>query len=210
MWRWILVIAAVGVLGLTLWGRWQRRPYDPGPGRVAPDEPEQMDVAAGPAAIPVDDYALTPLADFRIRARVLARRRYRLGREADLSPIDLALGWGPMSDSAVLAKLRISQGGRHYYWSTRGYKAPIPISEIERGSANMHLIPATPEAAKACKAARVGQVVEFSGSLVHVKAADGWRWQSSTTRADIGAGACELVYVRDFRVVPPTPAAPKH
>jgi hypothetical protein len=50
---------------------------------------------------------LTSLASFDIRARVLARERYRFDRAADLSPIDLALGWGRMSESAVLDQLKI-------------------------------------------------------------------------------------------------------
>jgi hypothetical protein len=30
---------------------------------------------------------------------------------------------------------------------------------------------------------------------------DGWRWRSSLTRNDTGAGACEVIFVRDFQVL---------
>ena len=54
-------------------------------------------------------------------------------------PEDLALGWGRMSDSDVLAKIDITQSGRFYYWHVDDF--PIPRREIETSSANMHMIP---------------------------------------------------------------------
>jgi hypothetical protein len=39
---------------------------------------------------------------------VLSVERYRTGREAEISPVDFALGWGSMSDDAVTSKLDIS------------------------------------------------------------------------------------------------------
>jgi hypothetical protein len=38
-------------------------------------------------------------------------------------------------------------------------------------------------------------VVTLRGRLVEASGADGWRWRSSLTREDSGAGACELVLV---------------
>jgi hypothetical protein len=70
----------------------------------------------------------------------LSSERYSLGREADLSPVDLALGWGKMSDEAVLSKINITQSNRFYYWHVDAF--PIPRREIEINSANMHMIPA--------------------------------------------------------------------
>ena len=210
MWRWCFAVLLAVVLVWTVWSRWRDRPFDPGPGQVAPAVPQQTDVsgsAAAPFAFGKDE--VTPLAEFKATARVLACRRYHLGRESALSPIDVALGWGAMSDAAVLGKLSFSQGNRYYFWHVRGYKAPIPVADIEHGSANMHLIPATKELAAACKRVRVGQVIQFSGLLVEVKGADGWRWRSSLTRDDIGAGACELVYVKEFRVLPAPAATPQ-
>ena len=55
-----------------------------------------------------------PVAGFSIDARVLSREEYAVGREADLSPLDLALGWGPMRRDDVLSQLKISQGARFY------------------------------------------------------------------------------------------------
>lgn len=147
----------------------------------------------GVPSLRVETYVVTPLATFQVAGRVLGARHYRFDREADLSPVDLAMGWGPMADPAVLRTIDISQGGRFYYWHTNAL--PIPAEAISRHSANMHLVPASPAVATRLAAITQGQKVRFKGYLLQVQADDGWHWRSSTTRDDTGAGACELVLV---------------
>lgn len=147
----------------------------------------------------VNGYVLEPLADFSIEARVLSREDYHIGREADLSPTDLALGWGRMSDERVLTSINVTQSGRFYFWSTPEF--PIPRREIETSSANMHIIPADAYVEKQLSKVRKGQVVRIQGYLVEAKASDGWHWKSSLTREDTGNGACELIYVKSLSVV---------
>ena len=130
---------------------------------------------------------------------VLGKENYYLGREAELSPVDLAFGWGPMSDEKVLKHISISQSNRFYYWSTR--KFPIPRRQIEINSANMHLIPANDDIKKRLKSVREGQVIRLQGYLVRVQASDGWNWQTSLTRKDVGAGACELIWVEQLSIL---------
>jgi hypothetical protein len=130
---------------------------------------------------------------------VLGAERYRFDRGAELAPVDLALGWGPMSDTAVLEQIEISQSNRFYFWRVAQF--PIPRHDIEANSANMHMIPADTIVEDTLKGVRVGQVVRISGYLVEVAGADGWRWRSSLTRDDTGNGACELVWVESVQVL---------
>lgn len=186
---------------LVAWGGWQwwmHRPVSPGPGVVAPMAPQQAGLDGAPAFTRAE-YKITPLARFRVEARVLGVERYRLGREAGLAPVDLALGWGPMSDDRVLGGLAITQGNRFYYYSWKDMP-PLPPTEIVAHSANMHMIPADMQVAKQLERVRIGQVVEFEGELVAVQASDGWRWRSSLSRTDTGNGACELVWVKSLRI----------
>ena len=62
-----------------------------------------------------------------------------MGGLAKLVPTDFAVGWGPMSDSAVLADIEIDQANRFYFWRTDSW--PIARNAIETHSANWHLIP---------------------------------------------------------------------
>lgn len=144
-------------------------------------------------------YQIKPLANFAVRARVLSREDYSLGREADLSPTDLALGWQRMADPAVYGPLNISQGGRWYRYSWRD-QPPIPLQEIIESSANMHMIAADATVERALAKVRKGQFVRITGKLVEVSHASGWRWTSSLTRSDSGASACELVWVESLQV----------
>ncbi|MFV1921212.1 MAG: hypothetical protein ACMZ63_01190 [Methylotenera sp.] len=148
----------------------------------------------------IKGYHITPLEPFDLHARVLSSKRYRSDKEADLVPVDLALGWGPMADRQISSQVQVTQSNRWYHWRVERF--PIPRREIETNSANMHLIPATPEVAEAIQSVKVGQMVRFSGDLVEViDPAKGWRWKSSLTRNDTGAGACELVLVKSFTVL---------
>lgn len=191
-----LLLALLVAYGAWQW--WTTRAVSPGPGVVAPKAPLQVDLDGAPE-FTRRDYLFRPLARFRIEARVLGVERYRLGREAELSPLDVALGWGPMSDDRVLSQLAISQGNRFYYYSWKD-QPPIPLSSIIANSANMHLIPADGLVANRLDGVRVGQLVEISGELVSIRANDGWQWRSSLSRTDSGNGACEIVWVKEIRV----------
>lgn len=157
-------------------------------------DPSQGPVPAGVAPFRHGSFRLTPLATFSIEARVLSREDYTFDAGARLSPTDLALGWGRMADPAVYETLGISQGGRWYRYRWAG-APPIPVREIERSSANMHLVPADDSIAAALRQVDPGQTVRLQGWLVEAHGDDGWRWRSSTRRDDVGDGACELVYV---------------
>lgn len=170
-----------------------------GPGVLATESPQQKNISPS-VTYKDDEYTITEFAKFHIKAKVLAKENYYIGREADLSPTDLALGWGRMSDESVLDNIDISQSNRFYRWRVESF--PIPRREIETHSANMHLIPANDSIKREIDRLQQGEIIEISGSLVNVTAPDGWRWTSSKTRNDTGRGACELIWVEHVRVVP--------
>lgn len=140
---------------------------------------------------------VTPLARFAVTAVVLSRERYRFDPDAKLAPVDLALGWGPMSEAATLNALSISQGHRWYHYSWSG-APPLPLDEIRRWSANMHLIPANAQVRAELLQVRRHEVVIFSGYLVELRDPTGWHWRSSTSREDSEGGACEVVWVEQL------------
>jgi hypothetical protein len=190
----IFLVALVGV-GLWFgWGDWQQREIKHEPGVLVAAEPLQRNLA-GATPIRQGNFSLTPRAEFSVKARVLSTERYRMDATSSLMPRDLALGWGPMSDSSVLAEVDISQSGRFYFWRTRSNVPPIPLAMIAASSANMHLIAADASVARTIDRARVGHIIELEGQLVDVRADNGWQINTSLTRADAGAGACEIIYV---------------
>ena len=193
---WVGLMFAVPVLFAGCeW--WMGRPVKQSPGVLVSADPVQSEPGDVP---PLDKtgYQIRPLAKYEIKARVLSSERYRWDAGADLVPIDLAVGWGAMSNTAVLDKLDIWQSGRWYQWRAQAF--PLPPEEITRLSANMHLIPADNSVAKQISKARTGQMVTMKGYLVEARRADGFVWTSSLSRVDSGAGACELMWVSSFVV----------
>ena len=204
--RWLWIALAVGLAALV----WAGKPR-PGarlaqagqagvacvlpPSPRAGEEPLQTGVPSAMRAFRLGDYTVSPLAGFSAEARVLSREDYHFGVESELSPTDLALGWRRMADPAVYRRLDITQSGRwyHYRWGAEG--PPLPVDEIVRSSANMHLVPADDHVARALSRVKPDQTVRLQGWLVEVQRDDGWRWRSSLTREDSGGGACELIYV---------------
>ncbi|MDI1308878.1 MAG: hypothetical protein PSV17_05530 [Methylotenera sp.] len=192
--KFLLVLMCLVAFGA--YQHYQHRPVVHGVGEIASAEPIQT--STGTADIQFKGFTLTPLADYSIKARVLSTEDYSMGTEAELSPTDLALGWGPMSDEAVLNKIKITQGNRFFYWHVDEF--PIPQREIEIHAANTHIIPANDSIKRQLSKIRPGQVVSIKGQLIEAKRADGWHWRSSLTREDTGAGACEVVYVTELSV----------
>ena len=193
----ILFVVLVLLAGLA-YRDWSLREIEYPPGVLVSEVPTQVNVR-GLASVTMDGYELTPRAKFEIRARVLSRKDYSWGTEADLSPVDLALGWGVMSDQAVLDRIEISQGSRWYY--TR-YELPAPISEKEiiQNSGNMHMVPAQNRIRKKLKEVRVGDIVRLRGTLVDIDHPSGWYWRTSLSRDDTGGGSCEIVYLEEIEI----------
>ncbi|WP_273151966.1 hypothetical protein [Methylophaga thiooxydans] len=143
-----------------------------------------------------NDFLITPLADFSLQAKVLSREDYWLDKESELAPTDLALGWQNMSDESVLSQIDIRQSGRWYRWRVEQF--PIPRRELETQSANMHIVPADDHVAAMLDLVKSGQIISLKGQLIKAQAIDGWHWQSSLSREDTGANACELIYVTEL------------
>lgn len=187
--KWLLLAALVALL---VW--WLHEPAAGWKGLPAA-RPPQQDATQLPPPFKHGDYTVTPLARYALQAVVLGRERYRNDRGAELAPVDLALGWGPMSAANAINGLTISQSGRwyEYRWSAEG--PPLDPGEIARNSANTHCIPATPEIRQKLLAVRRHDLVALGGYLVEVTGSDGYRWRSSLTRDDTAGGACELVWI---------------
>lgn len=195
--RWLIILLLVLVV---LAGReWLQRPVEQPYGLRLSQIPKQENLANATSR-QLGVFRLQPRARFDVEARVLSTERYRMGISADLTPLDLALGWGVMSDQAIVDQLTVSQGARWYIlrW---GQQAPAPEREIMRSSGNMHIIPADDAVRKQAFALRVGEFVKLTGYLVDAQGPNGFRWGTSLTRDDTGDGACELFLVESVEVV---------
>jgi hypothetical protein len=192
--HWLVILALI-LAAAGGWHWWSsERPVQRPPGIIAPAEPEQVDL--NPAEMfNAKGYSFAKRARFDITARLLHKSRYRVDAEAGLAPWDLGVGWGPLSDSAILDQLEFSQMGRFFYWNPKRGDFPLAREVMITHLAQMHMIPSTDEIASRLGRLRPGQLVTVRGYLVDVRGANGFTWKTSLSRSDTGAGACEIVWV---------------
>jgi hypothetical protein len=192
------IFLAITLASVAYW--YFHRPITYPPGILIASDPEQTGVAIGEKPFDYRAFHLRPLAHFALDARVLHRRVYRYDHQAELVPVDLALGWGPMSDERVLDRMKITQSMR-FYWFEYKMPPPIPKEEIISHSTNVHIIPSTSAIASRCESLRTGSLVHLSGELVEATGPGIGTWRSSLSRTDTGNGACELMWVTDISIL---------
>lgn len=166
-------------------------------GITAPDQPVQLNIEEQ-KEWDLNEFHFIALAEYQIKARVLSRNDFSIGTESEISPLDLALGWGLMSDQQIIDKLDISQRNRWYHWQAD--VLPIPSKEISLNSANVHIIPKDEIIEEKFDDVYKGSLIELKGYLVEVTRNDGWRWRSSVKRDDTGGGSCELFWVEEVKI----------
>lgn len=147
-------------------------------------------------------FVLTPVASYILRGVVLSEEDYWTGWNSDLSPCDVAVAWGPLVQGDVWKQLTWSQTGRWYLWE---YDSNFAYDNtfVARYSSNNHIIPATSRLGRAARKLSKGDLVELSGDLVRVSGQRGPEtvsWSSSMSRADMGDGSCEIIYLKRLRV----------
>lgn len=191
LWKPLLALI-IGLIGLA--HAFSQRAIHRDPGVLVAQQPLQSGVDVAPFRF--RDYLIQPQAAYDIEARVLSTERYRFDGGSNLAPIDFAVGWGPMSDSAVLDHFRVTQGAR--FFTIYPDEKAIDLTLALRSAANMHLIPADSAIADRLMSVRVGSVVHLEGFLVNVTRDDGFYWNTSLTRDDTGNGACELFFVQSL------------
>lgn len=174
------------------------RPVSHGPGIVAPKTPLQQKTVTV-KSFEKNDCKIVPKAKFHIEARVLSKEWYFWDKQSDISPYDLVLGWGPMSDERNLTFMYIEQSDRYYSWKTT--HPPLPRKKIISHSANMHMIPANDLIKDKLGKVRVGQVVRIDGYLANVDIDYSFTWETSLSRTDEGKGSSEIVWVKNFKVL---------
>ena len=145
-------------------------------------------------------YTLSHLEAYEGTFRILSTEKYRMDKEAEISPVDFLVAWGEVDNPQIYEKINWSQSGRYGRWSYQG-ELPISMEIFQSHVANMHMIAANKNIAKKIKGIKKHQRVFIKGYLVEIKNQQGWYWRSSLSRTDVGAGACELMLLNEINII---------
>ena len=186
-----------GLILLALWFYDTIRPVPQPPGVLAPEAPKIEPVSGKAQVFERNAHVLTALARFQAHARVLSLDRYASDRAAKVAPLDIALGWGPLSDSAVLKIVDVAQTERGVLF--KSYDPKLPDEQAAGYLLNVHVIAADAELTKRLGELRNGNVVRLEGWLVEAVAGDGWRWRG-TERKESPAMPATLLWLTKLEV----------
>ncbi|MDX1639456.1 MAG: hypothetical protein R3281_15930 [Balneolaceae bacterium] len=191
-------IIFIGILFVSGYLYLTERTITHGPGVVAPNAPTQEPAFAikNPKH---KDFTIRILSKFDMEARVLSKARYS-DKLANIAPMDVVVGWGPMSDERNLNEVLIKQTDRYFNWQMTN--PPIPLHKMVEHTANIHLAPSTPQIKKKIWEIREGHIVSMKGYLIEVSSGDGWSLKSSTRRNDYGKEASELLWIEEIQLRP--------
>lgn len=145
-------------------------------------------------------YHMNILEPYEGEFRIFSKKNYHFGQQAEISPLDLMVGWGEMTNPDIYQKIDFNQSNRFGYWRTNT-TPPLPIPDLQRQMANMHIIPENATIARQLRRLDKDDLVYLKGQLVEVKDTTGWLWRSSLSREDTGNGACELMLVSEVRQI---------
>lgn len=158
-------------------------------------------------------YILTPLYDYTIQGLAVSTQPYdtwyNLSRVAKTFTKDICLIWGETVEKRGYQDktLKISQDFRfclYEYWSN---ELVFNANELS----NSHLIPRDAEVEKKIRSIQAGDQIRMRGKLVNVDGTlidvagkyerEKTMWQTSISRDDTGAGACEVMYVEEIEIL---------
>jgi hypothetical protein len=206
-------VAALAALAIGIVGALSAWLDQPGSVNVAPGRSDagsfvvtHLDATA--PFVTADGSTLTPVATLETRGRALNIERFKPYQSLanwvpGLRPSthDIGLGFGPMTDSANVARFRfthegVSNGLRALFARPRDAMSQEEFNRLAPFITNLHLIPATPAVSDKLRRVRIGELVTLRGTLVNVRDAQG-RVATTSTRA--GDRDCEILWLEDIQ-----------
>ncbi|MBA7490362.1 hypothetical protein ES702_00900 [subsurface metagenome] len=157
------------------------------------------------------EYKLTPLYDYEINGLVVHKMDYTwfsIYKTDSVFPLDLCMIWGENVENKIYKNksLKFSQDMRFCFAKWQGQ-----IDFNNNQISNNHLVIQDEKIEKELKKISTGDQVKIKGQLVDIEAKNLGKpgkydpeyieWKSSTTREDVGSGACEVIYLSDIEIL---------
>jgi hypothetical protein len=151
-------------------------------------------------------YAVTPRFEYRLQGLVVSLSETSSwtnithAKAGDFfNTNDICVVWGKNATALNLRAFDFWSGDWTCYVQTRSTEA---WNEFDQDAlSNTHVLPSTSEVRSALSKVRIGDVIEATGLLVDYSTDGNPKRTTSTVRTDRGNGACEVMYVTEFKIV---------
>lgn len=112
----------------------------------------------------IGNFTISPIATFKMQARVLNVAKYKHDSLSAISPQELYLGWQNMSDTSTITNVKFVLADRSYGFR---YYNNIDINDICSHTAYAIIIPASDEIAKVMSKISINNIIKLSGYVVN-------------------------------------------
>lgn len=156
-------------------------------------------------------YEVTPVAQYQLTGLIVHTLNYSwfsIDRSEKAFPVDVCMIWGDNLRNNV-HRNRSVQFSQDCRWCNVQWHGNVPFNLNQ--ISNNHLLTADPKMESRLKSLLAGDQVRLTGKLVNVKAvligqagqydSTSATWNTSTTRTDSGAGACEVILVEKVEIL---------
>jgi len=154
------------------------------------------------------NYTITPLYAYELHGLVVSHHDARVWwdiyhREWQdyLNTKDLLVIWGKNISSEIYKHIKFSNTSffGHARWKS-GTTSEIAAKFDYESWSNNHVLPGNPLVAKYIMETNPGDQIYLKGLLVKYDGPNVQR-SSSTTRSDTGGGACETIYIQEYKIL---------
>jgi len=202
----IVIAASFAGLVVSFWNR-NDLPGDIEPVAALHEEPVQTPTDRQPFDVRYADvdYRVEPEFAYDITGLVVSYRYHdgnsRMHALANdhLNMLDVCVIWGSNPANERLREIDFWNGIFTCNFETRDAAAwaAFDVNQVS----NNHLISGDERIRDAVRGIHIGDQVRIRGYLAGYSSAGGYKRGTSTTRTDTGNGACETIYVEDFRML---------
>jgi len=113
---------------------------------------------------------------------------------------DICVIWGNNIESGIYQSMKFKNGSWTCYWQSKDNTSWSQFQD--NALSNNHLLTDKEEVSKAIMEAKKGDQIYLKGYLVQYSHSnDSFKRGTSITRDDRGNGACETIYVTDFKIL---------
>jgi hypothetical protein len=147
-------------------------------------------------------YKLKFLYSFEMEGRVVSSKRYNWDNMSNILTHDIGIVWGKISKTNIFNQFNWNQKNRFLIYSIREDKLKKIGSEkyINSHIANIHLIPKDWYMEKEFNKISPYDIIYIKGYLVDIQSKSKIAL-TSISRSDSGPGACEIIYVSEFKII---------
>ena len=154
-------------------------------------------------------YLIRPLYNYEIYGLVVSYHNagnwldyYHARWKDSLNIKDIGLGWGDNLKSGIYTMMRFSSGSWTLYYKFKPTATREDWKKFKNNQfSNNHLLTQDERINKLIMNTKIGDQIWLKGYLVEYEHSGTFKRGTSTTRNDKGQGACETIFVTDYKIL---------